>query len=352
MEYTIEKDEKDKYVVTIDGKVQSNVMGAIREIYRETGLKYDNMWTARQIIAKLKMFLDAKKQIIGIMQSICNEIGKNYATLLCPVNTVRKFCTSDLYSIQRKQIENIFNAPIYNIGNIMQRLTIIDSFYSTNARYNHFSILEMAEAIYSLGTEKDAQYYFYQIVLGKNDTKHLFSKHYGIHKNLSNGDKPISLLSKYAYYALIKDKANYPLGFPIYDKLVREFYPKVCKMLGINATSLKTDIDNYVKSMDKIRKLLFGNNCLFNGYQQYDILDAYMWRMGKFENGNLSLLLCRCDYELFIKNLGLQFASVSNFDKEVVTKCADAQKYPNPFNGLANGIYLKKLLDHWRMFHI
>lgn len=62
MEYTIERNENSRWVVTIDGKVQSSVMGAIREIYSETGLKYDDMWTAKQIIVNLKKFLDAKKQ--------------------------------------------------------------------------------------------------------------------------------------------------------------------------------------------------------------------------------------------------------------------------------------------------
>ena len=62
MEYTIERTEKGKWVVTIDGKEQRSVMGAIREFYRETGLKYDDTWTAKQIIVNLKKVLEAKKQ--------------------------------------------------------------------------------------------------------------------------------------------------------------------------------------------------------------------------------------------------------------------------------------------------
>ena len=62
MEYSIERTENGRWVVTIDGKVQSSVMGAIREIYHETGLKYDDTWTTRRIIVNLKKVLDAKKQ--------------------------------------------------------------------------------------------------------------------------------------------------------------------------------------------------------------------------------------------------------------------------------------------------
>ena len=59
--------------------------------------------------------------------------------------------------------------------------------------------------------------------------------------------------------------------------------------------------------MNKVREKIFHEEDLglFNDYQQYDVLDAYLWRMGKVNNGNYSLLFTRTEYEQFIRNLGI-----------------------------------------------
>ena len=349
-DFIVEKNENGGFVITINGEIQSNAKEAIIEICKEIGLDINDKWTTNQLGARLKNFIDMKGKIREIMQEIANEINKTPAITFCPIiGSTKRICTGDLYGIHRKLIEDIFNAPVYDLNQIMLRLTVIDSFYSTNAKYSYFSILEMAEAIWDLGTENDAQEYFYSLVKGGKDYKGLFSKHYGIKKNLSRGDMMMSLLSKYAYYALLKDKKKYPLGFPIYDRLVRNFYPKVCKLLGLKSSMPRnTSIEDYILSMDKLRKALFINSALFNGLQQYDILDAYLWRMGKFEEGNLSLLLCRCDYEMFVNNLGLKSVS-SNFEEQVIKGCENVNI--KPFKGLKNETYLDKLLEHWRLYH-
>ena len=101
--------------------------------------------------------------------------------------------------------------------------------------------------------------------------------------------------------------------------------------------------------MNELRKELFGNDDLFDDFQQFDILDSYLWCMGKFEDGNLLLLLDRDDYKKFVNNLGLVSTDLADFDKQVIMKCDDNNN--KPFKGLVNEKYLNQLLEHWRLYH-
>lgn len=317
---------------------------------------------------------NAKENILAIMQSIAeNELSKDCGTL-----------QSATYNDQKVLISALFDSTRgYNTGIIMLRLVVIDSLYSTNAAYSYFSFEEMAEKIYELGSEDEARKYFYHIATlkGDKDSKKLFEEPFGIQKNLSEGSKQMSLLSKYAYYALYKQK-QYPLGFPIYDSLALDAYPTVCKMLGIEQhTEIANDICNYVAALDNVRTIIFGNDDLFLGqYQQFDILDAYLWRMGKFSGGNLSLLLGRDDYVTFIKKLGLNANPKDEkenafYEKTLAYKSRMMKKETNsetefdfnktivklytdsscqPFIGMKDPntqAYMEKLLEHWRIFN-
>ena len=291
------------------------------------------------------------------------------------------------YNDQRAIIKSFFNGKEYGPGVVMTRLVIIDSLYSTNAAYSYFSFDEMAENICSIGNEDEARNYFYKVVRTCKDDRNLFGKGYGIHKNLDEGSKQMSLLSKYAYYALIDYSDKYPLGFPIYDSLAKEAYPTVCAMLGEDPvhklpTQDTPKIGTYIECLQQLREELFGDStALFHDFQQYDILDAYLWRMGKFENGNLSLLLDRGEYVDFVKKIGINAkwddekgkfvekdtvyrnrmieehmgeSCVSNegkfdFGKAVMAYCYDSEN--SPFAGTTNETYMNKLLAHWREFH-
>ena len=315
---------------------------------------------------------NSKELIINVMRAIIlEELSREVVPLKSATYKDQKVLISALFDSSRG----------YNSGIIMLRLVVIDSLYSTNASYSYFSFEEMAEKIYNLGSEEDAQRYFYQIAKGDEDKYNLFKEAYGIQKNLSEGSKQMSLLSKYAYYALYNQK-QYPLGFPIYDSLALDAYPTVCKMLGIEQhTEIANDICNYVAALDNVRTILFGNDDLFQGqYQQFDILDAYLWRMGKFSGGNLSLLLGREDYVTFIKNLGLNANPIVgrenafyekdsdyksrmmkkgtnsetefDFNKTIVKLYTDSSS--QPFIGMKDPntqAYMEKLLEHWRIFN-
>lgn len=262
------------------------------------------------------------------------------------------------YVQQRAMINQIFAATSNNYGvqSIMLRLIVIDSLYSTNAEYSYFSFEEMAKAIKAikaLGTEEDAATHFYGLVEGRiKDEKELFSKKYGIRKNLKEGSKQMSLMSKYAYYVLMQDPNRYPLGFPIYDSLAIAMYPKVCENLGITASEIteNVSIDSYISLLDEVRKAIFTDDNMLDGYQQFDLLDAYLWRMGKLDNGNYSLLFDKADYEQFIENLGLKWSGEQNYGEmlyhlindEKLVKCEEKQdkngnikhKYKYDFNEL------------------
>lgn len=293
------------------------------------------------------------------------------------------------YNDQHALINSLFNNTDYSIGSIILRLTVIDSLYSTNAAYSYFSFEEMATRIYEIGSTENTKEgkhraerdYFYHVALTGEDRLGLFGEPYGFQKNLSEGTKQMSLLSKYAYYELMQERERYPIGFPIYDRLAREAYPTVRKMLGekdfYSMPSLETpSIKQYITCLTQLRKGLFDDNKLFEGYQQFDILDAYLWRMGKFGDGNLSLLLGREDYVKFIVNLGM--AAPVEKGKTTRRETAEykerlnrdyARFYPGKnkcdfntlilahlmhdkclFKGISQQQYMEALLSHWREF--
>lgn len=275
------------------------------------------------------------------------------------------------YIQQRKIINSLFtqNNLLCYKEQVILRLTIIDSLYSTNAAYSYFSIEEMAEKILSLGNEEAAADYFNGIATQKHTGKILFEERYGIRKNLVQGSKQMSLLSKYAYYLLLQNKERYPLGFPIYDSLAIDQYPKLCRRIFGKKVKcqkdIKDNIDVYVAALDEIRKVLFEGESYNFLLQQFDLLDAYLWRMGKLDAGNISLLLNRQEYTRLIENLKLQSHTgekilvedtdetirnkkEAQFAMQIVKKCKDKSiDVAEITNGIEDYIF-KALISHWR----
>ena len=105
------------------------------------------------------------------------------------------------YIDQRKVINELFlrkGCFVHGRQLVVQRLTILDALYSTNACFTYFAIDQMAEAILKVGDDQAVGDYFYSLVLGGKDTLKLFSRSYGFTKDLGSGRMMISLLSKYA----------------------------------------------------------------------------------------------------------------------------------------------------------
>ena len=248
---------------------------------------------------------------------------------------------------------------------ILLRLVVLNSYYSTNAAYSYFSLEQLAERIIHETTQfagksgKLPNDYFYDIVLqnlGKPTTigKNIFEASYGIKKNGTPGATLKSLISKYAYYCMMMDTKRYPLGFPIYDRLARESYRKVMKALGLKPQTAQTlqsgSIGEYISALNELKEEIFGkgSTALFCGLQQFDILDAYLWWMGKLEGGNFSLLLTEGEYKMLINNIkpAPQGTDINKHIAEQLRQSGAA-----PFASIADPQrkkFLTAMIDHWR----
>lgn len=248
---------------------------------------------------------------------------------------------------------------------ILLRLVVLNSYYSTNAAYSYFSLEQLAERIIHETTQfagksgKLPNDYFYDIVLqnlGKPTIigKNFFETSYGIKKNGTSGATLKSLISKYAYYCMMMDTKRYPLGFPIYDSLARESYRKVMSALGLKPQTAQTlqsgSIGEYISALNELREEIFGkgSTALFCGLQQFDILDAYLWWMGKLEGGNFSLLLTEGEYKMLINNIkpAPQGTDINKHIAEQLRQSGAA-----PFASIADPQrkkFLTAMIDHWR----
>lgn len=274
------------------------------------------------------------------------------------------------YWTQMGVIKSLFypSASGLTSGQIYLRLVVLDSLYSTNGRYAQFALEELAEDLYTYLNHSDAEAadYFYRIVT-KNEVKlfstvttnevklfNFFTKSYGINKSLQPGSQFKSLLSKYAFYLLSVYPDNYKFGFPIYDSLALTSYQHVCKLLEIPTeipANLKTNIESYVRAMDDIRKHLFDN--IETKTQDFVLLDAYLWRLGKIQKGNITLLLTRPDFEQFVKNANLNTTSKSmsatnGFDDKIL-RCCIEKTADEMLKGISSQTFCM-LYRHWKDF--
>ena len=255
---------------------------------------------------------------------------------------------------------------------ILLRLVVLNSYYSTNADYSYFSLEQLAERIIHETTQfagksgKLPNDYFYDIVLqnlGKPTTigKNFFEASYGIQKNGTPGVTLKSLISKYAYYCMMMDTKRYPLGLPIYDSLARESYRKVMSAMGLKPQQKqvldKGSIGEYISALNELREAIFGKGAtaLFCGLQQFDILDAYLWWMGKLEGGNFSLLLTEGEYKMLINYVKPTppIKGDKSRGKKIDEQIAEALKDPTvaPFASIANPQrkkFLTAMINHWR----
>ena len=255
---------------------------------------------------------------------------------------------------------------------ILLRLVVLNSYYSTNADYSYFSLERLAERIIHETTQFAAKSgklpndYFYDIVLqnlGKPTTigKNFFEASYGIKKNGTPGVTLKSLISKYAYYCMMMDTKRYPLGFPIYDRLARESYRKVMSALGLKPQTAQTlqsgSIGEYISALNELREEIFGagSTALFCGLQQFDILDAYLWWMGKLEGGNFSLLLTEGEYKMLINHVKPtppikgDKSQKDKIDDQIAKALKDIGAAP--FASIADPQrkkFLTAMIDHWR----
>lgn len=220
------------------------------------------------------------------------------------------------YGSQKQKIVRIFKTTSeqnYDQESIELRLIVIDSLYSTNMAKRYFAFEDLSSTIYSLGSVENEVIKKIQCFRNNPssvpDVFNIFeANEYGIHKNGKSAGEAKSLISKYFYFQLMLD-AEDRIGFPIYDSLAKNMYKPVCNYIGLMDTpklSSTPDV-NIIAYLSLLKKL--ASKLEINGQyelQDFDILDAYLWRMGKFSEGNFSLLLNKDEYLTLIKAYNLK----------------------------------------------
>lgn len=219
----------------------------------------------------------------------------------------------DGFSSDKKAIENIFEKTNgRSLGEILLRLTVINSMYSTQMNRRYYALQELAEKLHCLNKKKPLPELFKEFIEENRDARlfdgtiggkkfNLFAENYGIGKNGFDKGVAVSLISKYAYF-----ETHY--NFPIYDSIACEMYPRIWSYCGFGKKNYRLTIkdDNqrmvgdetivaYTKAIDEMIKRLGGDI-------SYDHLDRLLWFVGKIIRGNLSLVLDREGYEWSVKN--------------------------------------------------
>ena len=206
------------------------------------------------------------------------------------------------YSLGKSTILKVFKATDgYSHEDILARLTLIDSMYSTQMSRRYYGLEELAVALADVHNRKNLEEAFLDFLKDKdlkpfelrNSKKvrtNLFIEKYGIGKNGEDKGSAVSLISKYAYFET-------KFKFPIYDSIVREMYPRVWNYCGFPKSEMLEFKYNDMTSFVEMINLMISK---FNStYVNYDSLDRVLWYVGKIYRGNLSLVLSRKEYDAF-----------------------------------------------------
>lgn len=234
---------------------------------------------------------------------------------------------NDTQYLQGKELINDifqYTSDNYSKGSIVSRLTIIDSYYSTQMSKRYFGLEDIADKIWSIScNEIEISNILIDFAINPQNKEivKLFNSSYGIRKNGTPVGKAVSLLTKYAYF-----QTNYK--FPIYDSLVMKMLPIYCNQY-FQHEFLKSDfkfsnIQLFLKSINKFDRLSQINN--------YNQLDNLLWLSGKILDGNLSLILDKSEYIKLAK-----VVSVETYQKEL-----------NKIGKEVNRNFSKRILEYLR----
>lgn len=195
---------------------------------------------------------------------------------------------------------------------IRLRLTIIDSYYSTNMSRRYYGIENISKWIFTYYKEDSSLIEDLHLFVKESYSKDLleiFNHAYGISKKGDAKGKAISLISKYSYFL-----TNFQ--FPIYDSIVFETYPKIIKKfpdLGLKQ-NLSEEISHFVRMMSTLNEISM--------IKDFNKLDNLLWLIGKIRRGNFSLILNEDTYQKFVKQIHLETNTNSKkIDKKIREYC-------------------------------
>lgn len=232
--------------------------------------------------------------------------------------------TADGFSSDKEAIRHIFEMTNgKSKSEILLRLTVIDSMYSTQMNRRYYGLQELAEKLDCLNQKQSLPKLFADFIKQKEigsfngkigkEKFNLWEEKNGIGKDGTDKGVAVSLISKYAYF-----ETGYE--FPIFDSIACEMYPRIWKYCGWKdkVPVLKVNderqqmigdktILTFITAIDELIKRLGGNI-------SYDHLDRLLWFTGKIYRGNLSLVLERKDYEWCAVNWKRYKNEKGNFD--------------------------------------
>ncbi len=226
------------------------------------------------------------------------------------------------FSADKEAIHKVFGCTNdYEKADLLVRLTLIDSMYSTQMSRRYYALDELAEVLAKLADGKTgkleamflafakepeknlSRFNYTEVVTNEKGekvtvSKNLFSECYGIGKDGEDKGVAISLISKYAYFLT-------GCKFPIYDSIACEMYPLVWHFCGwgtfhknkltiTNKEGQTLGAETMIAFVNAINLLIDKLDC--KGVD-YDLLDRFLWFVGKIRRGNLSLVLTREEYE-------------------------------------------------------
>lgn len=225
------------------------------------------------------------------------------------------------FSIESELCQEVFGCNTKGYCNnaitkndIMGQLIVVDSLYSTNInRMRNFALEEICDDIWDLCNKGNGIHTLETFTLKINATQKLspaiaslFTKSYGYIRGEQAGKAP-SLISKYLFLAKIACPTDI-WGFPIYDRIANDLMRDMQRFLGIPVTHKKQDcldINNYIAGLKSIIDVLEINNPnLWKKlpFLRFQILDYFLWHIGKAGKKSYSLLLTKREIQTCYKN--------------------------------------------------
>lgn len=185
---------------------------------------------------------------------------------------------------------------------VKNRITIIDSYYSTQMSKRLYGIDELAHnfAQYPDDILKTEAAKFLNNPNKDCLINSLFKKKYGINKSGKPYGKAISLISKYLYF--LNDG-----NFPIYDSLAIDSY-KLLKKNDFISTKIVINEENYFAYLKQLN--------IDTNINNYEKLDNLLWLLGKLSKGSFAILMNKDRYERLIKDLSIKLKSVKSKQKD------------------------------------
>ena len=239
---------------------------------------------------------------------VCQVLNNNFKNMKGSIKAIADgVLNGSTYASNKRAISQLFGVTSEEKEeDILLRLTVIDSMYSTQMNKRYYALEDLAKAMFTLKTEKGCSLakLFTDFANAPKASKvdysggNLFGNSYGIGKDGEEKGIAISLISKYAYFT-----TDYQ--FPIFDSIVCDMLPRLSAYNGFSKPEIKgtNGADKMVSFVSEINSFI--SQCGGVGFKvSYDSLDRLLWVLGKIERENLSLVLSKAEYLSYVSSKG------------------------------------------------